>query len=257
MSLFHQLLIICPLVFFAGVVDSIAGGGGIISLPAYLAAGLPAHAALATNKFAATFGTATATARFIKNKKIHYPAAAAAVVAALIGSPIGVSAALITDDRILRYILLAALPLLAVFILKNKNFNNDGSEKNYSLHKILALSFVSGFVIGLYDGFFGPGTGTFLILIFNLLLGFDLLTAAGTAKAVNLASNVAALVTFLISGNIIIVIGATAILFSVAGNYVGSGLALRNGVKAIRPMFVVVLLMLIIKIGYDLIKAAI
>ena len=248
----RTLLIVCPLVFFAGFVDSIAGGGGTISLPAYVAAGVPYHLALGTNKFSSTIGTCVSAGRFIKNGKAHLKALLVAVPAALAGSAAGASIALKISEVYLQYTLVVMLPFLAVFVLKNKKFNDEGNKRVPS-GLTLVLSALAGFAIGAYDGFFGPGTGTFLILVFNLVVGFDILTSSGCAKVINLASNVAALATFLAAGSVVVPVGVCAALFGVAGNYLGSGLALKKGVKLIRPVFVFVLLVLMIKVVYDLV----
>ena len=147
------------------------------------------------------------------------------------------------------------LPVLAVFILKSKNFKNDSREIKKPGTKVLILSSIAGLVIGAYDGFFGPGTGTFLILIFNFVVGFDILTSSGNAKVINLSSNAAALATFLYSGSVVVLIGAAAAVFGVAGNYIGSGLAIKKGVKLMRPIFIFVLAALMIKLVYDIIAA--
>ena len=255
MEYLSKLFIICPLVFFAGFVDSIAGGGGIISLPAYVAAGVPYHMALGTNKFASTLGTSVATARFIKSGKVNFRAAAVSVPAALFGSWLGARLALMISEIYLQYTLVAMLPVLAVFILKSKNFQNETFEKKLSGTAVLVLSAAAGLVVGAYDGFFGPGTGTFLILIFNTVVGFDILTSSGNAKVINLSSNAAALATFLYTGNVVVFVGVFAAVFGIAGNYIGSGLALKKGIKLIRPVFIFVLAALMIKIIYDLIAA--
>jgi len=248
----QQLALICPLVFFAGLVDSIAGGGGIISLPAYVLVGVPYHLALGTNKFASTMGTTVAAARFIKNGKRHLASAACAVVAALAGSPLGALLALRISEDALRYVLIVMLPVLAVFILTSKSFKTDARQTARGTLAVCLLSTLAGFIVGAYDGFFGPGTGTFLILIFNAVIGFDILTASGNAKAVNLASNIAALITFLISGSVVFGLAIPAAVFGIAGNYLGAGLALKNGMKIIRPAFVVVLALLLGKLVLDL-----
>jgi len=247
----RTLLIVCPLVFFAGFVDSIAGGGGTISLPAYVAAGVPYHMALGTNKFSSTIGTFVSAGRFIKNGKVHLKALLVAVPAALAGSAAGASLALSISEVYLQYTLIVMLPFLAVFALKNKKFN-DESKQRFSTGTTLALGGLAGFVIGAYDGFFGPGTGTFLILVFNLVVGFDILTSSGCAKVINLSSNVAALATFIAAGSVVVPVGLCAAVFGVAGNYLGAGLALKKGVKLIRPVFVFVFCILMIKVAYDL-----
>lgn len=248
------LLIICPLIFLAGFIDSIAGGGGLISLPSYLFAGLPVHFAIGTNKFSSTFGTSISVVRFIRSNKIDYKSAVASVLSALLGSFIGAKLALAIDEKYLKYFLVAALPVIAVFILTRKGFGEKDTSSNLSDRKIIFLSVLSGLLIGAYDGFFGPGTGTFLILMYTGVIGFNLTTASGNAKFVNLASNVSALITFIASGKVLLAVGVPAALFGILGNWIGSGLAIKKGAKVIRPVFVCVLILLFAKISYDLIK---
>ena len=247
-----MLFIICPLIFLAGLIDAIAGGGGIISLPAYIVAGLPPHLATGTNKCSSTCGTLFSTLRFMRSKKIHYIAAITSAGAALIGSPIGATINMIIEERYLGYTMLVLLPIIALFLVFKKDFGDKIKIQQESKYKIIGLSLLSGFLIGMYDGFFGPGTGTFLILIYTGIIGFDLVTASGNAKVVNLSSNVAALVTFALNGKVVWHIGLLAAIFGIAGNWIGAGLAIKGGKKIIRPMFMVVLALLIIKIGYDL-----
>lgn len=251
MAYWQQLLIVCSLVFFAGFMDSIAGGGGIISLPAYLAAGIPPHMALGSNKFSSVIGLTVSSSRFLKSRKVHVKAALIAAVGALGGSAIGARLALFLDERYLQYILIGSLPLLAVFILRNKRVGDQTVPKDHSGTKTLVLSGLAGLIIGCYDGFFGPGAGTFLIIVFNAVIGFDLLTSSGNAKIVNFASNLAAVITFLSTGNVMFSLSIPAAAFSITGNYLGTKLALKNGAKLIKPMFIVVLSLLLIKIIYD------
>lgn len=248
----HVLLIICPLVFLAGFIDAIAGGGGLISLPAYLAAGIPPHFAAATNKCSSTFGTLVATGKFLKSGKVNLKAALPAAGAALIGSSIGAYMNMLMDEKILRYIMIGAIPFIAVFLMVKKDFGSEDTTDKFSKRKIVVLSAVIGLTIGMYDGFFGPGTGTFLIIAFTGIVGFDLLTASGNTKVVNLASNIAAFITFAVGGKIIWHIGLPAAVFGIAGNYFGASFALEKGTKFIRPMFFVVLAILIIKLIFDM-----
>jgi hypothetical protein len=241
-------------VFFAGFIDSIAGGGGIISLPAYLIAGIPPTAARGTNKFSSTIGLTVVSFRFIKRKKVHLKIAVVASAAALIGSAIGAELSIILDrfdERYFYYIMIASLPILAVFILFNKKIGTDKPDFTLSVWKTYIYASLTGLVIGAYDGFFGPGAGTFLIIIFNAVIGLDVLTASGTAKVANLASNFAALVMFLRDGSVIIALAAPAAAFSILGNILGSRLAFKNGARIIRPAFIVVLVLLLGKIMFD------
>ena len=252
-DLMQSLLIICPLVFLAGFIDAIAGGGGLISLPAYLAAGIPPHFAAATNKCSSTFGTFVAAIKFLKSGKINLSAALPAAGAALIGSSIGAYLNMLLDEKILRYIMIATVPVIAIFLMVKKDFGSEDTTDKFSKTKIIAFSAGIGFVIGMYDGFFGPGTGTFLIIAFTGIVGFDLLTASGNTKAVNLASNVAAFITFAIGGKIVWQIGLPAAVFGIVGNYLGASFALKKGTKFIRPMFFVVLSILIVKLIWDMV----
>lgn len=251
-SLLHALLIVCPLVFLGGIVDSVAGGGGLITLPAYLLAGLSPHAAAATNKCGNLWGTLLATFRFLRRGEVHLPSALWGGAGALLGAWLGARLNLIVSDRFLYYLMLVIVPVMAVFLLVKREFGTEDRSCTLPKRRLMLLSFAIGLVIGGYDGFFGPGAGTFLILAFTALCRFDLLTASGNTKVANAASNAASLVTFALAGQVVWAVGIPAALCSLAGGYVGSGLALKNGAKVIRPMFFVVLALLTIRLLYDL-----
>lgn len=243
------ILYVC--IFIGGFVDSIAGGGGLITLPAYYAAGIPPHMSLGTNKFASSIGTLTASARFIKNRQVNLKVGAVASVAALIGSALGAKLALAVDEKYLRYILLVAVPIIAVMILRKKNFGEE-VEFEPPLAKSIVLSAIIGFVIGAYDGFFGPGTGTFLTLLFNSVLGLNIICACGTTKIVNLSANISAMATYALSGNVLFGVGIKCAIFSVLGNWMGSGLALKKGAKVVRPVMIIVMVILLGKIAIEM-----
>lgn len=244
--------VLYPLIFLSGFLDAIAGGGGIISLSSYLAVGVPPHLALGTNKFSAVLGTGISTARFARGGHVRWDAAGVSFVGALIGSSLGANLALFVDERILVYMMLIVLPIIATLVLRGKGFTPR--EVALSRRRMLVLAFVIGVLIGGYDGFFGPGTGTFLIMAFTAILGFDVLTACGNAKVVNLASNIAAAITFVINGQVIYALGIPCAFCAILGQYVGSGLALKKGVKIVRPMVLVVIVLLMAKIIWDLVR---
>lgn len=250
----ETILIICPLTFLAGFIDSIAGGGGLISLPSYLLIGLPSHAALGTNKFSSSIGTLIATLRYAKNKRMHYKSALTAAIAALIGSYSGALLALAFDEKFLRVLLIVLLPVMALFILTRKKFGEESKIAALSGKRVIILSVITGLILGAYDGFFGPGTGTFLILAFTGIIGLDLATASGNAKVVNLASNIAAVVAFIAGGSVVFAIGIPAAISGTLGNWLGSGLAIKNGARVIRPVFIGVMVLLFGKILWDLIN---
>ncbi|MFV0441725.1 MAG: sulfite exporter TauE/SafE family protein [Lachnospirales bacterium] len=252
MTYFEQLLIICPVIFFAGFVDSIAGGGGLISLPTYIAVGIPSKMALGTNKFANCFGTFTSTIKFIKSGKVDLKVGIVVALCALIGSFIGASFAQIFSDNILRYFMLVFLPIAFLVVLKSGSFKDERPELLENKKRLFLLTSIIGVVFGFYDGFFGPGTGTFIMLSFNYIVGFDIVTSNGNAKMANLASNVAAVISFGLNGYIIYKIAVPAMFFAILGNFIGSRLAIKNGSKIIRPTLLFVFLILLIKIAYDI-----
>ena len=257
MSLMEMLLVVCPLVFFAAFVDAIAGGGGLISLPAYMITGMPAHMAIASNKFSAAVGTLIATVRFIKSGNLHMKAALQTAAFALIGSVIGAKLALFLSDYYLRIAMMIILPCVAVFVLFNRRQMGEVSRfEELSKTRVFFGMLIAGTLIGVYDGFFGPGTGTFLILAFTTVLGFDLKRACGNTKIVNLTTNVSALVVFMLAGQVYYAGAIPAMFFSILGNWLGSGLAIKKGAKFVRPVMIFVLCLLFIKMLYDFVLTA-
>ncbi len=243
-------LIVCPTVFLASFVDAIAGGGGLISLPVYLMSGLPVHNAIATNKLSSTTGTAFSTGRLVKNHFADLKLAVPSVIAALTGSVIGANIALHTSDRLLKMVLVILLPVVAGYVLTRKNLE-PAQPFSLSRTKEYLIVTAASFVIGIYDGFYGPGTGTFALLAFTGLAKLDIRTASGNTKLMNLASNIAALVTFILAGKVIWSLGLAASVFSIAGHWTGSGFVMKDGTKIVRPIIIVVLILLFIKIISD------
>lgn len=246
-------LIVCPLVFAAGFVDSVAGGGGIISIAAYMLAGLPTHMAVGTNKSVMSFGTALATVKYFKSGKVILNVALVSAAGSVIGAYLGTSLALAVSERALKLILLAALPAVAVFLALRKDLGADESEmRRMSRAARLAASFGIGFVIGGYDGLIGPGTGTFLILAFSGVLRTDLLTSSGCAKVSNLASNLTSTAVYIIGGKVLYAVALPAVFFCMAGNWLGARYALRGGSRSVRKVMFFVLALLFAKIILEL-----
>ncbi|HWQ97605.1 MAG TPA: TSUP family transporter [Clostridia bacterium] len=246
------LLIICPLVFAAGLIDAIAGGGGLISLPAYLIAGLPPHNAIATNKLSSSIGTCASTARFIKNKCMDWPTAIPSAALAVLGSIAGAKLILAIDDNAIRYIMLVLVPVLAFVVLKKRDLSAESLEPVSRKRQFLVVCLAALFV-GMYDGFYGPGTGTLLLIAYTQLAKLPLRLAAGNVKIANLSSNIGSLVVFLLNGQAIIPIGLISAVFAIAGHYLGAGLMLKNGVKIVKPFILTVLGLLFIRLIYDLV----
>jgi len=253
-ELLKMCLILCPLVFLAGFVDSVAGGGGLISLPAYLLIGLPAHVAAGTNKVVACIGTSFAAGRYLKSGCVKLKPALLAAAGALLGSFLGTKAALGLNETALKTVLLCALPLTAVFLAVKKDFGRAAARptKARTPGAQVALSAAIGLAIGIYDGLVGPGTGTFMMMAFTAVLGFDLLTSTGCAKIGNLASNVASSVVWLLGGKVMLALVLPAAVFGAAGNLLGARYAIRGGSGKIRGMIFVVLGLMFAKLLYDL-----
>ena len=246
------VLLICVGVFLASFMDAIAGGGGIISVPTYLIAftGLPTYYALGTNKLSAGIGTIFSTARFIKNGYVNWRLFAPSIVLALLGSMGGTWLQLHTPDKVLKYLLLFVLPVVAFVTLRNREWPDEPGEIDF--RKQAAIVWAASFVIGAYDGYYGPGTGTFLMLIFIRLAKLDTRHAAGGVKVINLSSNLGSLFTALMAGKVFIGVGLVSAVASIAGHYIGAGLAIKNGSKIVRPTVIIVLVLLTLKVGSEL-----
>ena len=246
----RMVIIVVVGVFLAAFMDGIAGGGGIISVPAYFLAGLPAHLALGTNKLSSCIGTSVSLVRFVRNGFIDWKLGLPSIALALFGSYLGTRLQLALDERYLKWLLLAVLPVVAFVVLRHRTLPEEKGD--IAPGRQFAIVMAASFLIGGYDGFYGPGAGTFLLLVFCRLAGMDLRTASGNVKLVNLSSNLASLFTSLINGKVFIALGLIGAVSSVLGHYIGSGLAIKDGSKIVRPVILVVLVLLAIKVGSEL-----
>lgn len=245
-----MVLIACGGVFLASFMDAVAGGGGIISLPTYLLAGLPMHMALGTNKLSASLGSLASTGRYVKNGCVDWRLAVPSIVLALAGSAAGTRLQLAIDEKYLQYLLLLVLPVTAIVVLRQRSFREEPGEIAPRRRAVIVLT--ASLLIGAYDGFYGPGTGTFLLLVYTGLGKMDVRTASGNVKLVNLASGVASLATALLYGEVFWILGLIASAFSFAGHFFGAGLTIRGGGKAVRPVVIVALCLLAVKILSEL-----
>ena len=243
-----MFLIVCPMLFLAGLVDAIGGGGGLISLPAYLLAGLPVHQAIATNKLSSTCGTALATVRFIRNGLVNWRIAVPTILCAMAGSSLGANLSLRVSEGAMEKILFVVLPVVAFIVLNPKIFHDNPAETVALNRKLWITAVASSFLVGMYDGFYGPGTGTFLIIAFTVFAKLNIRTANAQAKIINLTTNITSLTIFLLSGQTVILLGLAGAVCNMAGNYIGSSLALQRGSKITRPVILLVLALLFLKI---------
>jgi len=243
---------ICFGVFCASFVDAIGGGGGIISVPSYLLAGIPVHFALGTNKLSSCIGTVASTVRYIRNGCVDWLLGIPSIALALFGAHIGTRLQLAADEKYLKLLLLIVLPVIAVILLKKKALPEQRDPMNEWRRR--GIVWGSAFVIGAYDGFYGPGTGTFSILLFVHIFGLDDVAASGTAKVPNLCSNIAALTSLWLAGDVLWMLGLPAGLCSMAGAALGTRLTIRKGSKMIRGMMLFVLILLLVKMITDMLQ---
>lgn len=237
---------------FAGFVDSIVGGGGLIQLPALFTA-FP-HSAPATlfgtNKLASVIGTASAAIQYSRRVAIPWRVAGPGALAALVGSWYGAKAVAYLDPAVLRPLILVLLVLVAIYTFVRKDLGSVSAERAHGRRSVL-LALAIGGAIGFYDGFFGPGTGSFLIFLFIRLLGMDFLRASVSAKILNVATNAAAIAFFVGNVELMWKLAAVMAACNLAGAILGSRMALKHGVGFVRKMFLGVVVVLIARLSYD------
>ena len=234
-------IILFCVAFFASLIDSIAGGGGLLTTPSMLLVGISPLNVLATNKFQSCFGTFTSTYNYYKNgllvDKILY------FVLSFVGSSIGT----LLVSRISNDTLESIIPILligaAVFFITNK-----GPSEVKTNEKLLILFNLFIFAIGFYDGFFGPGTGSFFVLTFIIIKGANIMQSTAITKLLNFASNFAAFIIFALQGYVIWYLGLVMAVAQIAGAFTGSRFAIRNGEKVVRPVLVIVSILLSLRI---------
>ena len=244
----RMFLIVCPMLFLAGLVDAIGGGGGLISLPAYLLAGVPVHNAIATNKLSSTCGTALTTVRFIRQGLVNWKIAVPTIAFAILGSSLGANLSMKMPESTMQKILFVVLPVVAFVVMNPKLFRDSGETLPIISRQLLVTVSAAAFIVGVYDGLYGPGTGTFLIIAFTVFAKMDMRSANAQAKVINLTTNITSLTIFLLNGQAVILLGIAAAACNMAGNYVGSGLALKQSAKVTRPVIVLVLILLFMKV---------
>lgn len=234
---FHWLLailVLCFIAFLAGFVDSVAGGGGLFLVPGFLLVGLPPQYALGQEKIVSTLGTLAAIRNFVQESKMLWRVAALGVPFALGGAYVGAQTILLIPAEIVAKILLVLIPVgIILFALPKQDAGNRPAVKSSLFYCIVPLVC---FLVGFYDGFFGPGTGSMFIIAFHYLLRLDLVSASANAKSFNFASNIGALVAFAWAGKVIYQIALPLVISNIVGNHVGSKLALANGANFVKKV---------------------
>ena len=236
----------------AGFVDAIVGGGGLVMVPALFAAfpAAPPATLLGTNKAASVWGTAMATWQYSRRVQVRWGAMLPAAGAGFVGSFAGAWAVTIMSAEFLRKLLPLVLLGVLVYTLVKKELGRHHTPRFAGRQEVLVASMV-GVVIGFYDGFFGPGTGSFFVFLFVRLLGYDFLNASASAKLLNCATNIAAILLFAAKGHVWWHFAVTLAIANVVGSLLGTHLALKHGTGFVRIIFIVVVSALIIKTGFD------
>lgn len=239
------ILVCSGAAMLGGFIDAIAGGGGLVTMPALLLCGVPPHQALAANKVSACLGTATALGNFMRNGLVLWPVALVGMGFSLLGSWLGSELTLHIEPAALGKILVLLLPAAMLVTLLPPRARQMARTSVAGVRLWLAVPLLC-LAIGVYDGFFGPGTGSFLILAFHWILGMGLIHASGTAKVLNLASNVGGSLTFLWYGKVVWPLTLAMIAGCTLGNWLGSRLAIRKGAGAVRGFLLVSLSLLLL-----------
>ena len=243
------------LAFCAGLVDSAVGGGGLIQIPALLlfCPGVPVPTVLGTNKAAGIAGTSVAAVQYARRTRIPWKTLLPGAFTALVFSLLGARTVSRLDPALLRPLMLGLLVVMAIYTFARRGFGETHAPRFAGRTQALLL-LLTGAVLGFYDGFFGPGTGSLLLFVYITLFGFDFLTAAAGAKVSNVATNVSAVAYFVATGHVLWALALPMAACNIAGSLTGARLAMGKGRPYIRILFLLVLAALIVKLGLDLRK---
>ncbi|OSB11745.1 sulfite exporter TauE/SafE family protein [Paraclostridium bifermentans] len=244
------ILFLCLGGFLAAFVDSIAGGGGLISMPVLLMAALPAHLALGTNKFAGAFGCFSSAYKYSKSGKTNIELLKKLIPFTILGCLLGVKCVLSISENILNILVFLMILIVALYTYLKKDLGKEDKFENLSKENI-KKGIIMAFALGFYDGFFGPGTGTFLTFAFIKIYGFDFLHASANTKILNFTSNFTALILFMFSGQILYKVAIFYAISMVLGGYIGAKVAINKGSQLIKPIFLFMAVAVAIKLLYQ------
>ncbi|AUH00270.1 hypothetical protein CWC46_10915 [Prodigiosinella confusarubida] len=245
---YFALLLLCLIAFCAGFVDSIAGGGGLFLVPGFLLVGMPPQVALGQEKIVSTFGTLAAIRNFLKDHKMVWGVIGIGIPFSLIGAYAGAHSILLIDPKWVAKLLLLLIPAGIILFLIPKDKNIIGDKKVEQNVQFYIKTSITCFVVGFYDGFFGPGAGSMFIIAFHYLLKLNLIQASANTKIFNLASNAGALVAFVIAGKIIYTLALPLVISNVFGNHVGSNMAVKKGGNLVKSVLIFSILCLFISL---------
>lgn len=248
MDLLVKLLILCPLLFVAGLVDGISGGGGLIALPSYLIAGVPITSAYACNKMQSCLGTSASMLKYAKSGLLDYKVAFHAAVAAIIGAAVSTGIMLMLDDSAKKIIIAVSMCLVILLTVLSSRIKIDSYSlrRNMLSFKTVFLCLLIGLLLGFYDGFFGPGGGTIAVLLFALLMKYDLRVGCGNGKLVIVIANLTSTIRYIVEGAVIFKIAIPCSIANILGSYIGATLATQKGAKFVKYISWIVIAALLI-----------
>ncbi|MEN9298978.1 MAG: putative rane transporter protein YfcA [Bacteroidota bacterium] len=246
------LILLCVAAFSAGFVDAIVGGGGLIQTPAALVLlpDLPVSTVIGSIKIPSFSGTFFAARQYLKRVQLNWKLTFLMCLTAFIAAFAGSQLLTVVSNRYMKPVIFIVLILVAIYTYTKKDFGQQ-VHKKHSAKNILWLSLLISLVIGFYDGFIGPGAGSFLVLAFIAILGFDFLQASANAKIVNLSTNLGSIVLFLLKGSILWTVAIPMAISNAVGGIIGASLAVKKGNQFIRIFFLIIVTATLIRFGYD------
>ncbi|MBQ2841271.1 MAG: sulfite exporter TauE/SafE family protein [Oscillospiraceae bacterium] len=247
MEYLSDLIYLIPLLFIAGVLDGIAGGGGIIALPAYLLTGMPIHSAYACNKLQSGCGTLCSGIKYIKEKLCDIRVALIALPFTVLSSMLATKAVLNMDGEKIKLIIAVCIPLAVILMFSKRKIGSKSETRHKISPKVILLSILSGAILGTYDALFGPGGGSIAIIIFSLLLSYELRVGCGNGKIIIVVSNFTALINYIIGGHIIWHVAIPCTLSNMLGSYIGAVMAVKKGEKIVFPAMLAIIATLVVQ----------
>jgi hypothetical protein len=245
-----MIILVCIAGFLGAMVDAIVGGGGLITIPALLTTGIPTHFVLGTNKFASSMGTISSSYHYYKSGEVDFKLLKWLLPLSLVGSGLGVLAILSLDSDFLKGFVIFMVIIIGLYTFFRKDLGLYHKPQIFTKKRMM-YGMMLALTLGFYDGFFGPGTGAFIIFGLIALFGHDFKKASANAKFMNFTSNFTALVLFFIHGKINFTLGIPMAISMILGARLGAVLAVKNGSKFIKPVFLLVSLVLVIKMSYE------
>jgi uncharacterized membrane protein YfcA len=242
-----DLTYLVPLLFIAGVLDGIAGGGGIISLPSYMLTGMPIHSAYACNKLQSGFGTFCSAFKYAKEGFADIKMTLFALPFTIGASFLATELIMNTDSEKVKLIVLCCIPIAVALMFCRRKISGKTVNRKALTVKNILLSMLAGALLGAYDALFGPGGGTIAMILFSVLLGYDLRVGNGNGKIIIVASNITAVIKYILSGYMIYHVAIPCALANMIGSYIGASVVIKKGEKIVFPAMFVVIGMLVIQ----------